>query len=410
MKHCFFSHLFWLLFLFTASTFSLSAQSTDCNFKSPVIKIDFGDDGHPQNFALSQLKDYYRGTSKDCPDDGEFSFTSKTHDCFNGNWIVMNKDHTPGSVNGRMMVVNASYIPTTFFSVKLTALRPNTQYELSTWLLNICPGTIGCEPTPPQIRVAIFADEKLLSKFYTGPVSPTESPAWKKFAGMFTTPSSFSSISVVMDDQTSGGCGNDFAMDDIEIRECRLIKAVVKPEPPIVISKPVQKPVVKEEPKELPAKPAITQKEISVVNKTAVEKQPESIKPIIKKPVAASLPVPAILKTRDNSLAQKIETPETEMLIELYDNGEIDGDTVTIYHNNQLVVSHAGLSIKPVTLKITVDDKSPHHELIMVADNLGSIPPNTSLMVITTKYKRYEVFISSSEQKNAKVVIDLKSD
>jgi hypothetical protein len=44
----------------------------------------------------------------------------------------------------------------------------------------------------------------------------------------------------------------------------------------------------------------------------------------------------------------------------------------------------------------------------MVAENLGSIPPNTSLMIVTAGTKRYEVFISSSEQKNAKVVFDLK--
>jgi len=46
----------------------------------------------------------------------------------------------------------------------------------------------------------------------------------------------------------------------------------------------------------------------------------------------------------------------------------------------------------------------------MVANNLGSIPPNTSLMVVTTTDKRYEVFISSSEKKNAKVLIDLEDD
>jgi hypothetical protein len=44
----------------------------------------------------------------------------------------------------------------------------------------------------------------------------------------------------------------------------------------------------------------------------------------------------------------------------------------------------------------------------MVANNLGSIPPNTSLMIVTANNKRYEVFISSSEQKNAKIVIELK--
>jgi hypothetical protein len=49
-----------------------------------------------------------------------------------------------------------------------------------------------------------------------------------------------------------------------------------------------------------------------------------------------------------------------------------------------------------------------HHEFVMVANNLGSIPPNTALMVITTGGKRYELFISSDEKKNAKVVIDFK--
>jgi len=55
-----------------------------------------------------------------------------------------------------------------------------------------------------------------------------------------------------------------------------------------------------------------------------------------------------------------------------------------------------------------VNRDQPHHELVMVADNLGSIPPNTSLMIVTAGAKRYEVFISSTKQKNAKVVLDLK--
>ena len=97
------------------------------------------------------------------------------------------------------------------------------------------------------------------------------------------------------------------------------------------------------------------------------------------------------------------------MVIDLYDNGEIDGDTVSVYHNNTLIVSRARLSAKAISFRFPVDGAHPHHELVMVANNLGSIPPNTSLMIITAKDKRYEVFISSSEQKNAKVVIDLKN-
>ena len=66
------------------------------------------------------------------------------------------------------------------------------------------------------------------------------------------------------------------------------------------------------------------------------------------------------------------------------------------------------LSRKPISVSIGVDTDQPHHEIVMVAENLGSIPPNTSVMIITTSTTRYEVLISSSEQKNAKVVFDLK--
>ena len=115
-----------------------------------------------------------------------------------------------------------------------------------------------------------------------------------------------------------------------------------------------------------------------------------------------------MLKTRENALARKIETEAGEIKIELYDNGEIDGDTISIYHNNTLIKSHMRLSQKPISVTIAVSPSQPHHEIIMVAENLGSIPPNTSIMIITTASSRYEVFISSSEQKNAKVVFDLK--
>jgi hypothetical protein len=119
-------------------------------------------------------------------------------------------------------------------------------------------------------------------------------------------------------------------------------------------------------------------------------------------------PPPLVLKTRENALVKKIETEASEIKIEIYDNGEIDGDTISIYHNNTLIRSHMRLSQKPISFTFTVDPSQPHHEIIMVAENLGSIPPNTSVMIINTPSNRYEVFISSSEQKNAKVIFDLK--
>ncbi len=120
-------------------------------------------------------------------------------------------------------------------------------------------------------------------------------------------------------------------------------------------------------------------------------------------------PVPKVLMERSNSLVRTIQIDEKQVQIDYYDNGEIDNDTITVYHNNELAINHGRLSDKPITLKIQLDEAHPLHEIITVADNLGDIPPNTALMVITTpNRKRYEVFITSDEKTNAKVILEYK--
>lgn len=405
----------FLLFLCCSSIGIAFGQTRDCNFAKPVISIDFGDDRNPKDFLLTQLKDKYRRVNNFCPNDGEFTFTSHTGGCYYGNWLTFSKDHTPGSNNGRMMIVNASQLPGTFFSVTLSRLKPNTVYECGAWIANICPGREGCEPASPEIRVSVYGDGKLLSKFYTGAIAPTNTLNWQRYAGNFTTPAVFSGIVVAMDVLTSSGCGNDFALDDIEIRECRIIPAAKSSvTTPTVPNMPPDKtvkapPVVKKQTINTAPTPVIRNKETGELAKKTLTNKPVAVKPQVKT-VVVPLPVPDAIRKRDNPVAQKIITPPSEITIELYDNGEIDGDTVTIYHNNKMLVSRAGLSVKPVTVTLQVDKDNPAHELVMVANNLGSIPPNTSLMVVTTKYKRYEVFISSSEQKNAKVLIELEKE
>ncbi len=117
------------------------------------------------------------------------------------------------------------------------------------------------------------------------------------------------------------------------------------------------------------------------------------------------IPVPEVIKLRSNPLIKTINTSTQDVKIELYDNGEIDGDTITVYDNNQIIAWKKGLTDKPVTLNIKADPSTPTHEFVMVADNLGAIPPNTALMIITTGGKRYQLFISSDKQKNAKVIV-----
>ncbi|MBR2647848.1 MAG: hypothetical protein IKD55_03345 [Sediminibacterium sp.] len=117
-------------------------------------------------------------------------------------------------------------------------------------------------------------------------------------------------------------------------------------------------------------------------------------------------PTPRVLRERENNLVKTIITDQEFVQVDLFDNGTIDNDTISVYHNNELVVKSAKLNTTPISLKIRNTATDRLHELVIVAENLGEIPPNTALMVVTAGRKRYEIFLSSTEEKNAKVIIE----
>jgi hypothetical protein len=123
----------------------------------------------------------------------------------------------------------------------------------------------------------------------------------------------------------------------------------------------------------------------------------------VAKPKPTAPAPPAILKQRKNELVETISTAARKLDITFYDNGEIDGDTITVYANNRLVVSKKGLSAEPITISVALNNDDPIQEIVMVAENLGSIPPNTALMIVQAGAQRYAVRLSSNEQKNALV-------
>lgn len=150
------------------------------------------------------------------------------------------------------------------------------------------------------------------------------------------------------------------------------------------------------------AKPApVTDKEIKAAPVTAnpaLDKKTPQVK--VKDPVM----VPPVLKNRENELVQTFTVNSSEITISLYDNGTIDKDTVSVYLDKKLVLFKKMLTAAPLTVKLSMDDANAYHELVMVAENLGEIPPNTSLMVVKAGDKSYEVRITSTEQKNAMVI------
>jgi hypothetical protein len=108
------------------------------------------------------------------------------------------------------------------------------------------------------------------------------------------------------------------------------------------------------------------------------------------------------LQHREKDLVKTIPIDTAFIKIELYDNAEIDDDTVSVFLNNTLLLYKKRLTGKPLVLNVNVFPNT-EYELMMYAENLGRIPPNTSLMVITAGRKRYQLHLSSSEQKSAVV-------
>ena len=110
-----------------------------------------------------------------------------------------------------------------------------------------------------------------------------------------------------------------------------------------------------------------------------------------------------LLRSRENDLMKTLIINSETVSVKLYDNGQIDNDTISVYLDKKLILSKKRLSAVPLSIDLKMDEANPDHELIMVAENLGEIPPNTSLMIVTAGDKRYEVRITSTEQKNAMV-------
>ena len=398
-------------FLLLVSCFTLKAQPQDCNFNAALITIDFGNKNSSQDINLNALKGYRQITDR-CPEDGHYTFAATSSDCFGGNWHPVTEDHTLNDINGKMMIVNASEKPGSFFILTIAGLKAGATYRLTNWIVNICKSAYGCSPTPPVIKVSILSDGKVLNSFNSGKINPSSMPEWKKYSAIFTLPANVNKITLQMEDITKGGCGNDFAMDDITLQECSLPlpviektqvftalhtdkKIITKKIPAPVIKKVINIPAAETEPKEVPA-----------LKKNILTDDPVPIK-TERSTGQNNIVIPAPITSRANPVIKKIKISAGDVRIELYDNGQIDGDTVSVYHNNKLIISKADLSTKPIQFNLNLNEQQHHHEIIMIADNLGSIPPNTSLMIITSKNKRYEIFISSTEQKNAKIVLDL---
>ncbi|MCS3794709.1 PKD domain-containing protein [Niastella sp. OAS944] len=125
----------------------------------------------------------------------------------------------------------------------------------------------------------------------------------------------------------------------------------------------------------------------------------QAIPPVVAKPQLVS---------REKEIIKTISVETDSVNISLYDNGIIDGDSITLIYNDEIILTHQLLSDKPIKLSLKINPNRQSNELVMYAENLGSIPPNTALVVIIEGKNRHELNLSSNQQKNQAISFIIK--
>lgn len=168
----------------------------------------------------------------------------------------------------------------------------------------------------------------------------------------------------------------------------------------LVAFHPNKQPAPREEP---PA--ALAKKPGMVMVPPAKEKdvQPE---PETAKAVPPAKTVEEKFTVRKKKIFTTIPVSGDSISLSFYDNAIVDGDSISLFLDGRLLFSHIRLSDKPYTVKVAVTDLKEESDLVMVAENLGDIPPNTSYMVAMAGEKRYTANLASTEDSSA--VIRLK--
>jgi hypothetical protein len=179
-----------------------------------------------------------------------------------------------------------------------------------------------------------------------------------------------------------------------ELQKDTLAKSNMKPvvKPASVAQKPGPEVIFAVAPKQEqktppPPKPESEKKPVVV----AVQPQPKPAPPVtIVAP--STVQGAAEIEKRFTKSDESVYFETDSLLLTLYDNGEVDGDTVTVLMNGNIIFSKVGLTTKANSKTIYIASNMDSVKLVMYAESLGEIPPNTGLMVVTDGEKKNTMF------------------
>lgn len=132
-------------------------------------------------------------------------------------------------------------------------------------------------------------------------------------------------------------------------------------------------------------------------------KEPDEPSDSVSLPKSGSVKTPVEIEyeKRELNITKEITVSSPIINLELYDNGIIDYDSVTVFVNGKVILPKSMLSHKAIKLAFRIDEKLAYTDVSMFANNEGMVPPNTAALILYDGNKRYEIQMSSSLSKTA---------
>lgn len=145
-----------------------------------------------------------------------------------------------------------------------------------------------------------------------------------------------------------------------------------------------------------------TDKNKQQTTQAVVMKAPNATTPSI---VNTALPSVLPYAERREKVLQTYSVGADSLTLSFYDNGVVDGDMISVYINGENVIDNAKLTAAAIKKTIPVKATNGEIKLLLVAETLGSLPPNTGLLIIQDGENRYNVHFSADLQTNASIVL-----
>ena len=117
---------------------------------------------------------------------------------------------------------------------------------------------------------------------------------------------------------------------------------------------------------------------------------------------------PLELKDRTVSLKDSMVVNQKLITIDIWDDSKVDNDVISLKVNDEWLVQYLEAKQEKTTFKYVL--RQPENYIILRADNVGEIPPNTTAIRVNDGKNQYMVVLDSDLGKSEAIKITLSED